>query len=74
MKSAVLRAGEGVFLSRTWSSRGMLDAWNRRDVESLRALSAPEAEFVNSPTAVEPGTRHGADAVAADAPENRAYF
>jgi ketosteroid isomerase-like protein len=44
-------------------ARGMLDAWNRRDVESLRALSAPEVEFVNSPTAV--GTRHGSDEVAA---------
>jgi ketosteroid isomerase-like protein len=46
-------------------AREMLDAWNRRDVESLRALSAPEVEFVNSPTAVEPGTRHGSDEVAA---------
>jgi ketosteroid isomerase-like protein len=46
-------------------ARRMLDAWNRRDVESLRALSAPEVEFVNSPTAVEPGTRHGSDEVAA---------
>ena len=46
-------------------AQAMLDAWNRRDVDSLRALSAPEVEFVNSPTAVEPGTRHGSDEVAA---------
>jgi ketosteroid isomerase-like protein len=35
------------------------DAWNRRDEEGLVALSDPEMEYVNSPTAVEPGTRHG---------------
>jgi ketosteroid isomerase-like protein len=46
-------------------AQAMLDAWNRRDADSLRALSAPEVEFVNSPTAVEPGTRHGSDEVAA---------
>jgi ketosteroid isomerase-like protein len=42
-------------------ARRMLDAWNRRDVETLRGLSAADVEYVNSPTAVEPGTRHGPD-------------
>ena len=35
------------------------DAWNRRDEEELLALCDPEMEYVNSPTAVEPGTRQG---------------
>ena len=39
--------------------RRFYDAWNRRDEEELVALSDPEAEWVNSPTAVEPGTRRG---------------
>ncbi len=39
--------------------RRMYDAWNRRDEEQLLALSDPEVEYVNSPTAVEPGTRRG---------------
>jgi ketosteroid isomerase-like protein len=47
------------------TARRMLDAWNRRDMETLRALSHPEIEFVNSPTAVEPGTRRGEDEVEA---------
>jgi ketosteroid isomerase-like protein len=38
-----------------------VDAWNRRDIEDLLALSDPEIEYVNSPTAVEPGTRRGSD-------------
>jgi len=42
-------------------ARRMLDAWNRRDADTLRALSHLDVEFVNSPTAVEPGTRRGAD-------------
>jgi ketosteroid isomerase-like protein len=37
----------------------LYDAWNRRDEEELVALSDPEMEYVNSPTAVEPGTRRG---------------
>jgi ketosteroid isomerase-like protein len=41
--------------------RRMVDAWNRRDEEELLALGDPEAEWVNSPTAVEPGTRRGSD-------------
>ena len=42
-------------------ARRFLDAWNRRDLETIRALSDPALEFVNSPTAVEPGTRRGFD-------------
>jgi ketosteroid isomerase-like protein len=37
----------------------MYDAWNRRDEEEMLALSDSEVEYVNSPTAVEPGTRRG---------------
>jgi ketosteroid isomerase-like protein len=37
--------------------RQILDAWNRRDIEGRIALVDPEVEYVNSPTAVEPGTR-----------------
>jgi ketosteroid isomerase-like protein len=46
-------------------ARRMVAAWNRRDLEALLALSDPEVEFVNSPTAVEPGTRRGLDEVKA---------
>ena len=45
--------------------RRMTDAWNRRDLEALLALADPEIEYVNSPTAVEPGTRHGHDGLTA---------
>jgi ketosteroid isomerase-like protein len=45
--------------------RRSIDAWNRRDLDELIALGDPEGEFVNSPTAVEPGTRRGTDEVAA---------
>ena len=45
--------------------RRMHDAWNRRDLEGLLGLCDPEVEFVNSPTAVEPGTRRGLDEGAA---------
>src|SRR6266545_1580349 len=41
--------------------RRVIDAWNRRDIEELHALTDPEAEYVNSPTAIEPGTRRGRD-------------
>jgi len=44
--------------------RQILDAWNRRDIDGLIALMDPEVEYVNSPTAVEPGTRRGLDEVA----------
>src|SRR4051794_35831189 len=45
--------------------RHALDAWNRRNIEDLLVLSDPEIEFVNSPTAVEPGTRRGFDEITA---------
>jgi ketosteroid isomerase-like protein len=45
--------------------RQIMDAWNRRDMEGLVALVDPEVLYVNSPTAVEPGTRRGLDEVAA---------
>jgi len=45
--------------------RRAIDAWNRRDFEDLLAISDPEGEYVNSPTAIEPGTRRGRDEVAA---------
>ena len=45
--------------------RRLVDAWNRRDLEALVDLGDPEVSFVNSPTAVEPGTRRGMDEVAA---------
>ena len=39
--------------------RALLEAWNRRDLELMLAGIAPDVEYVNSPDAVEPGTRHG---------------
>jgi len=45
--------------------RRMLDAWNRQDIEVILALTDPEAEYVNAPTAVEPGTRRGHDEIVA---------
>ena len=39
----------------------MLDAWNRRDLDALLAIASPDIEYVNSPSAVEPGTRRGRD-------------
>ena len=45
--------------------RRLVDAWNRRDIEALLDLGGPEIAFVNSPTAVEPGTRRGTDEVVA---------
>ena len=39
--------------------RRALAAWNDRDIEAMLALTDPEVEYVNSPTAVEPGTRRG---------------
>ncbi|MEK6327538.1 MAG: nuclear transport factor 2 family protein [Actinomycetota bacterium] len=44
--------------------RRVLDAWNRQDLDELLGLSDPEVEYVNSPTAVEPGTRRGLDEIA----------
>jgi len=40
-----------------------LAAWNGRDIEAMLALTDPEVEYVNSPTAVEPGTRWGHDSL-----------
>jgi ketosteroid isomerase-like protein len=37
-------------------------AWNGQDLEAMLALTHPELEYVNSPTAVEPGTRSGHEA------------
>ena len=45
--------------------RQAVDAWNRRDIEDLNALGDPEREYVNPPTAIEPGTRSGKDEVTA---------
>jgi uncharacterized protein len=43
----------------------VFDAWNSRDEEKSLTLTDPEIEFVNSPTAVEPGTRGGSDEITA---------
>ena len=45
--------------------RRALDAWNRQDIEDILALSHPGGEYVNAPTAVEPGTRRGHDEIVA---------
>jgi ketosteroid isomerase-like protein len=45
--------------------RRLLDAWNRQDIEGILALIHPEGEYVNAPTAVEPGTRRGHDEIVA---------
>jgi ketosteroid isomerase-like protein len=37
----------------------LIDAWNRRDLEAMLALTDLEAVYVNAPEAVEPGTRRG---------------
>jgi ketosteroid isomerase-like protein len=39
----------------------VMDAWNRRDLDALLGMAAPDIEYVNAPTAVEPGTRRGLD-------------
>jgi ketosteroid isomerase-like protein len=44
--------------------RRNFDAWNRRDLDELIALSDAEIEYVNAPDAVEPGTRLGIDELA----------
>jgi ketosteroid isomerase-like protein len=41
--------------------RRLVDAWNRQDADAVLALIHPEGEYVNAPTAVEPGTRRGHD-------------
>ena len=46
--------------------RRAVDAWNRQEIdESLLALLDADAEYVNRPSAVEPGTRRGASEVIA---------
>jgi ketosteroid isomerase-like protein len=35
------------------------DAWNRQDLAACLAAADPEVEYVNAPTAVEPGIRRG---------------
>lgn len=44
--------------------RDLVDAWNRQDAEGILALVDPDVEYVNFPTAVEPGTRRGHDELA----------
>ena len=39
--------------------RRVADAWNRRDADSFLAPCDPEIEYLNPPTAVEPGIRRG---------------
>lgn len=43
--------------------RRRIDAWNRRDIATLLKGTDPEVEYINSPTAVEPGTRRGREAL-----------
>ena len=43
--------------------RRLVDLWSRQDIEGFLALTDPEVEYVNSPTAVEPGTRRGQEAL-----------
>jgi ketosteroid isomerase-like protein len=38
------------------------EAWNDRDFERVRELLDPDVEYVNAPSALEPGTRRGIDA------------
>ena len=45
--------------------RRLVDAWNRQDLEGILALTGPDPEYVNAPTAVEPGTRRGQDEIVA---------
>lgn len=42
----------------------LMDAWNRHDLEALLAFAHPEFEYVNAPSAVEPGTRRGHEGLA----------
>ena len=39
--------------------RSLVAAWNARDLDAVLSLASPAIEYVNSPVAVEPGTRHG---------------
>ena len=42
---------------------GLVDAWNRQDIEAILAKTDPRAEYVNPANALEPGTRRGHDEV-----------
>jgi ketosteroid isomerase-like protein len=44
--------------------RAVLDGWNERDLDRMLELCATDVQYVNSPDAVEPGTRHGHDGFA----------
>ena len=44
--------------------RRLVDAWNRHDLEAMLTFADPDAEYVNAPSAVEPGTRRGHEALA----------
>ena len=37
------------------------DAWHGQDLQACLAMADPDIEYVNAPSAVEPGTRHGRD-------------
>ena len=45
--------------------RRLVEAWNRQDIDGILAVVHPEGEYVNAPTAVEPGTRRGHDEIVA---------
>lgn len=46
--------------------RRAVDAWNRKEIDDgLLALLDADAEYVNAPSAVEPGTRRGRSEVVA---------
>jgi ketosteroid isomerase-like protein len=45
--------------------RRVIDAWNRRDIDTLISDADPGIEYVNLPRAVEPGTRRGVAEVSA---------
>ncbi len=39
--------------------RAVIAAWNRRDLEAALSFTHPKVEYINAPSAVEAGTRHG---------------
>jgi ketosteroid isomerase-like protein len=40
------------------------DAWNRQDLDACLAMADQDVEYVNAPSAIEPGTRHGHEGLA----------
>jgi ketosteroid isomerase-like protein len=40
------------------------DAWNRQDLAACLAAADPDVEYVNAPTAIEPGVRRGREGFA----------